>query len=76
MAHLAAVLSQRLLLYLQHIKKAEVLVIRSDGLQRARLPPSDSWPLICQFITGEFDVCPLLWENTMYIKVEMLQQYL
>lgn len=56
MAHLAQLLSQCLLLYLQHIKKGQVLLIRSDGLQKPKLPAFDSWPLICQFITGESEI--------------------
>lgn len=33
-----------------------MLLIRSDGLQKSKLQAFDSWPLICQFITGEFQV--------------------
>lgn len=33
-----------------------MLLIRSDGLQKPKLPAFDSWPLICQFITGESEI--------------------
>ena len=30
--------------------------MRSDGLQKLKLPPFDSWTLIWHFITAEFEV--------------------
>ena len=69
MAHLAGLLSRRPLLYLQHIKKREVLLMRSDGLRRPKPPAFDSWPLIRQFITGEFKIFGRCCGKTQHIKI-------
>lgn len=44
-------------------------MIRSDGLQKPMPPASDSWPLICQFITGEFEdpAAPVAKHNIHYV---------